>query len=39
MDLSLLEEYRDMLIELGYLDAGVLPDVGQHFTNDLNPDC
>jgi ABC-type nitrate/sulfonate/bicarbonate transport system substrate-binding protein len=39
MDLSLLDEYRDMLIDLGYLDTGALPDVGQHFTNDLNPDC
>lgn len=39
MDLSLLEEYRDTLIDLGYLEEGAVPNVNDHFTNDLNSDC
>ena len=39
MDFSLLEEYRDILIDLGYLDQGAVPNISDHFTNDLNSDC
>jgi ABC-type nitrate/sulfonate/bicarbonate transport system substrate-binding protein len=39
LDLTLLDEYRTILEELGYLDPGSVPDLDDHFTNELNPDC
>ncbi len=38
MDLSHLEPYQDILVDLGYLQ-GPIPDLANHFTNDLNPAC
>lgn len=39
MDLSLLDEYREILIDLGYLEDGALPNIEDNFTNEFNPAC
>lgn len=39
LDLSHLEDYRDVLIDLAYLPSGALVRIGDHFTNDYNSAC
>lgn len=39
LDMSHLDDYRDILIRFNYLDEGALPNIADHFTNDLNPAC
>lgn len=39
LDLTHLEDYRDVLIDLEYLPAGSLPGITSNFTNEYNDAC